>query len=149
MASYNQQKLDLKPGESLINVDYSESYSNSQQDEVHSAYFGQQNFSIFTSCSYYPRDNLTKVPMVVIRESNDHSRIAAFSCIVTIIDELKKLLGELHKVILWSDGCFSQFRFKLVFPLLTHFYQNIALQWNYKKAHHGKGPMNGVEGTIK
>ena len=34
MTSYNQQKLDLKPGETFIHVDYSESYSNSQQDEV-------------------------------------------------------------------------------------------------------------------
>ena len=51
VASYNQQKLDLKPGEALIHVDYSESYNNSQQDEVQSAYFDQQNFSIFTSCS--------------------------------------------------------------------------------------------------
>jgi len=66
---------------------------NSQQNEVQSAYFGQQNFSIFTSCSYYRdsgEDNLTKVPMAVISESNDHSRIAAFSCIVAIIEELKK-----------------------------------------------------------
>ena len=64
VASYNQQKLDLKPGEALIHVDYSESYSNSQQDEVQSTYFGQQNFSIFTSYSYYRdsgEDNLTKV----------------------------------------------------------------------------------------
>ena len=138
MTSYNQQKLDLKPGETLIHVDYSESYSNSQQDEVQSAYFGQQNFSIFTSCSYYRNSG------EVISESNNHSRIAAFSCIVTIVDELKKLTNKLRKVILWSDGCSSQFRSKFVFALLTHFDRNIALQWNY-----GKGPMDGVGGTIK
>ena len=152
VASYNQQKLDLKPEETLIHVDYSESYSNLEQDEVQSAYFGQQNFSIFTSCSYYcdsGEDNLTKVPVAGIRESNDHSRIAAFSCIVTTVDELKKLKGELRKVILWSDGCSSRFRSKFVFALLTHFDRNIALQWNYNEAHHGKGLMGGVGGTIK
>ena len=152
VASYNQQKLDLKSGEALIHVDYSKSYSNSQQDEVQSAYFGQQNFSIFTSCSYY-RDSgevsLTKVPLVVTSESNDHSRITAFSCIVTIVDELKKLMGELRKIILPSDGCSSQFRSKFVFALLTHLDQNIALQWNYNEAHYGKEPMGGAGGTIK
>ena len=124
VACYNQQKLDLKPGETLIHVDNSESYRNSQQDEVQSAYFGQQNFSIFTSCSNYRdsgEDNLTKVPMAVISESNHHSTIAAFSCIVTIVDELKKLMGELSQMILWSDGCSSQFLSKFVFVLLTHF----------------------------
>ena len=123
-ASYNQQELDLKPGEALIHVDYSESHSDLQQDEVQSAYFGRQNFSIFTSCSYYRDsgvDSLTKVPMEVISESNDHSRISAFSYIVTIVDELKKLMGELRKVILWSDSCSSQFRSVFVFALLTHF----------------------------
>ena len=115
-------------------------------------YFGQQNFSIFTSCSYYHNsgeDNLTKVPMAGISESNDNSRIAAFSCIVTIVDELKKLMGELCNVILWSDGCSSQFRSEFVFAVLTHFDRNIALQWNYDEACHCKGPMDGVGGTIK
>ena len=110
MPSYKQQKLNLKPGEALIHVDYSESYSISQQYEVQFAYFGQQNFSMFISCSYYQEsgeDNLTKVPMAVIRESNIHSRIAAFGCIATIVSELKNLMGETRKVILWSDGCSS------------------------------------------
>ena len=69
MASYNQQKLDLKPG--IIYANYSDSYSNLQHDEIQSAYFGKQNFSIFTSCSYYHDsggENLTKVPMAVISD---------------------------------------------------------------------------------
>ena len=107
---------------------------------------------MFTSCSYYRdsgEDNLTKVPMAVISESNDHSRIATFSCIVTIVDELKKLMDGLCNVILWCDGCSSQFRSKFVFALLTHFYRNIALQGNYNEAGHGKGLVDGVGVTIK
>ena len=47
VASYNQQKLDLKPVGILIYVDYSKSCSNSQQYEVQSACFGQQNSLAF------------------------------------------------------------------------------------------------------
>ena len=72
--------------------------------------------------------------MAVISESNDRSRITAFSCIFSD--------G-------WSDGCSSKFRSKFVFALLSHFDRNIALQWNYNEAHHGKGPMEGVGATIK
>ena len=86
---------------------------------------------------------LTKVPMAVISESNDHSRIAGLSCIAAIVDELKKLMGKL------CNRCSLQFRSKFAFALLTHFDWNIALQWNYNKAHHGKGPMESVRGTIK
>ena len=47
VASYNKQKDELKTGEALIYVDYSESYNNTQQEEIQSAYFGQQNFFFF------------------------------------------------------------------------------------------------------
>ena len=40
VASYNKQKHDLKTGEALIHVDYSQSYHNTQQDEISSVYFG-------------------------------------------------------------------------------------------------------------
>ena len=33
-ATYNKQKDELKTGEALIHVDYSESYNNTQQDEI-------------------------------------------------------------------------------------------------------------------
>ena len=40
VASYDKQKDELKTGEALIHVDYSESYNNTQQDEIQSACFG-------------------------------------------------------------------------------------------------------------
>ena len=75
-ARYNKQKDELKTAEELINVDYNESYNNTQKDEIQSAYFGQQNFSIFTFCSYYcevEQGNLAKIPIAVINGSSDHS----------------------------------------------------------------------------
>ena len=48
VASYNKQKDELKTGEALIHVHYSESYNKTQQDGIQSAFFGQQHFSIFT-----------------------------------------------------------------------------------------------------
>ena len=36
--SYNLQKAELKEGEALVHVDYSESYKNKQQNEIQSAY---------------------------------------------------------------------------------------------------------------
>ena len=49
-ARYNKQRDDLKTAETLIYLVYSKTYNNTQQDEIQSAYFGQQNFSIFASC---------------------------------------------------------------------------------------------------
>ena len=46
-------------------------------------------------------------------------------------------------------GCASQFRSKLVFKLLTLIHPDIGLEWHYNKAHHGKGLMDGIGGTVK
>ena len=104
VASYNKQKDQLKTGEALIHVDYSESYNNTQHDEVQSAYFGRQNFSFFTSCSHYSeaeQGNLARIPIAVISQSSDYSQIAAFTCTNAIVNELKRRMKDsLKKVIL-------------------------------------------------
>ena len=97
VASYNKEKYKLKTGEALIHVDHSGSYNNTQQDEIQSAYFGQQNFNIFTSCSYYheaKQGDLAKIPMTVISKSSDQSRIAAFTCTNVIINKFKKKMKD-------------------------------------------------------
>ena len=108
---YNKQKDEVNTAEALIHVDYSESYNNIQQDQTQIAYIGQQNFSIFTSCSYFreaEQGDLAKIPIALIDESSDHSWIAALTCTNAFFNELKKRMKDsLKKVILWSHGCSS------------------------------------------
>ena len=145
----------METGECLIQVDYSEGYHNKDQDEIQSAYFGHETFSIFTACGYFrPNDSakLEKVPLTIVSEANDHSRIASFTCVskvIECIEERLPLLTSLRRVYIWSDGCASQFRSRYVFSLLTHLHPSKDIEWNYNEAHHGKGPMDGIGGTIK
>ena len=32
---------------------------------------------------------------------------------------------------------------------MTHFDKSVQLEWHYNDDHHGKGPMDGVDGTIE
>ena len=76
-------------------ADYSENYSNIQQGEIQSAYFGHDSLSIFTVC-YYDGD-LINENITIISETSDHSRIAAFACIDKVFDfvwEKHNLLPE-------------------------------------------------------
>ena len=62
---------DLRPEEVLIYVNYSESYSKAQQDEIQSVYFEHQNFSVFTLFFYYrekEQAHLVNVPMIAISD---------------------------------------------------------------------------------
>ena len=115
-AAYNQCKTGLEQGEAIFHVDYSESYKNKQQDEIQSAYFGQSSFSLFTACVYHldGNDSLYKRPITVVSESSDHSRLAALTCSDFVMKEVEKHIF-LKKIIIWSDGCASQFRSRYVF----------------------------------
>ena len=149
-SAYNACKIDLAPGEALIHIDYSESYKNKQQDEIQSAYFGQPSLSLFTACVYHLDSigDLVERPITVVSESSNHSRIAALTCIDFVIKEVEKQM-KLTKAIIWSDGCAAQFRFRFVFKLLSTYRPNLLIDWHYNEAHHGKGPMDGIGGTIK
>ena len=91
-ASYNGLKENLKAGEILLHVDYSQNYVNLQQGEIQSAYFGHDCFSLFTACCYL-RDDTGKIineNVTVISEASDHSRIAAFSCVNKVFDFIRE-----------------------------------------------------------
>ena len=153
VASYNKQKDELKTGEAITHVDCSESYNNTQKDEIQSVYFGQQNFSIFTSCSCYreaEQSDLAKISIAVISESSDLSRIVAFNCSNTIVNELRKRMKDwLKKVILWSDGCSLQFQSKYMFASMIHFDKSVQLEWHYNEVGYGKSVTDSVGRTIK
>ena len=89
---YNRLKENLKTNEFIIHVNYSENYKDEEQDEIQSAYFGHNSFSIFTRCCYTRGIDGTPLNenFIVTSEATDHSRIAAFSCINLIIDSLQK-----------------------------------------------------------
>lgn len=152
-SAYVQQKQDLTAADLLVHVDFAENYKNDQQDEIQSAYFGHQSFSLFTSCCYFldEEQKLDHKSIVVITESSDHNRITSMSSlkqVVEIAEEWTK--RKFHRLIVWSDGMGSQFRSRFVFKILSAtILVDKSLSWFYNERHHGKGPMDGVGGTLK
>ena len=60
---------------------------------------------------------MAKIPITVISESSDHSRIAAFTCSNAIVNELKKRIKDsLKKVILWSEDAHGNFALNMGLP---------------------------------
>ena len=55
----NNVKTNLQEKrEILIQVYYSENYTNKDQGQLQSAYFGQKSFSLFTACCYLKVDGV-------------------------------------------------------------------------------------------
>ena len=89
---------NLEEGEILVHVDYSENYNNKQQDEIKSAYYGHEQFTIYTVCVYSTeRDivsNKTKVGvnnLAFVTPDNVHSCEVTFVLNKTILLNMKSL----------------------------------------------------------
>ena len=151
--AYNEHKASLTTNDLLVHVDFAESYRNDQQDEIQSAYFGNQSFSLFTSFCYYltDTDNLGQKSVVVVTEKSDHNRITSMSCLKKVIETIETQCGKIfNNIVVWSDGMGAQFRSKFIFQHLAgNLFPDKSLSWYYNERHHGKGPMDGVGGTIK
>ena len=100
--------------EILIQVDYSENYTNIDQGQVKSAHFGQKLFSIFTACCYLKIDSvILNENVTVTSKANDHSRSAAMSSLRKVLPYVREKHRPEGSLILhfWSDGFSGQFYF--------------------------------------
>ena len=76
---HNNVKDNLEENEVLVHVDYSKSYSDKDQQEIQSAYFGHNTLSIFTACYCFRGGDgeVVSKNITVTSNATDHSRIAA------------------------------------------------------------------------
>ena len=136
----------------LVHVNFAENYRNDQQNEIQSAYFGNQSFSLFTSCCYFKctKSEIRNKSVVLVTENSDHGKMTSISCLKKGIDTVEIKCGKsLTNLVLWSDGMGAQFRSRFIFQLLTgKMFLNKPLYWFYNEPNHGKVPMDDVDGTI-
>ena len=128
-------------------------HENKQQRENRSAYFDHTRLSIFTTCCYL-RDAKNKMiceSVTISSELSDHSRAAAITSVLIVIDHLreKQHVPLKNNFIVWSDGFSAQFQSQFVFKLLSRIDSCLNITWCYNERHHGKGHINGTGGTLK
>lgn len=143
----------MKIGEYVVICDLAENYTFVTQEEVQSSHWNKQQVTIFPMAVYYEEGEILKpFSFAVISEELKHlsTDVYHFQCkLVQFIknnSQLKKV-----KIIYFSDGCAAQFKNKKNFiNLCNHLNDfNIAAEWNFFATAHGKGPADGIGGTIK
>ena len=108
-AFYNNVKNNLAKNDIVIHVDYSESCDNKQDREIQSVNYGHTTFSIFAACCYFlDADNrVTCNSIAITSELPDHSRAAAITCVLKLIEHMREKHQHLPlkiNSIKWSDG---------------------------------------------
>ena len=85
-STYVNIRENLMKRELLTNLDFSENYSNQNQNEIYSAYFGNNSFSLFTACAICNNQGKNeKVSITITTEGSDKSRVTSISCVDFLI----------------------------------------------------------------
>jgi hypothetical protein len=132
----------------LIQVDYSENYSITFQDEVQGAHWFKKQISVFTVVIWHKNHT---VSWVITSDNLDHNKRAVVTFLKEILDYVTETYHGVSKISFWSDGSAAQFKNKFIFASLVKF-QNlykITLTWSFFPTAHGKGPCDALGGSSK
>jgi len=150
----------LKPGEFVVVGDFSENYSFVLQDAAQSFHWNNLQATLHPFVCYYAasnhddgdeQSNIEHLSFVVISESNSHDTIAVHLFQRVLIEFLTNTIRKPTKILYFSDGCAAQYKNRKNFVNLCHHEDDFGMpaEWHFFATSHGKGPCDGVGGTVK
>ena len=132
--------------------DFAENYSFVVEDKIQSFHWNNEMATVHPFVAYYKTGTIINyVNFVVISECNTHDTVAVHLYIKLFLKFLKNLLPLTKKIIYFSDGCAGQYKNCKNFINLCHHKEDFGIEaeWNFFATSHGKGPCDGVGGTVK
>ena len=129
----------------LLQVDFSENYTCQHQDEIQSAHWQQSQVSLFTAAVWYNGELHSKV---ITSDNLTHSKDTVIAYVDTLLEDIP---SQYNEVSIWTDGPASQFKNRYIaasIPVLEKKH-NVTIHWNFFATSHGKGPVDGIGGSVK
>lgn len=116
------------------------------QDEIQSAHWQQHQVSLFTAAIWHSEDIYS---YVLVSDNIDHTKNTIVAYMDRLLEELS--LKSIEEVNIWSDGPSSQFKNKFIAESIKILEKKHGKKiiWNYFATSHGKGPVDGIGGSIK
>lgn len=145
------KKASLQDGEVVITCDFAENYTFVLQDEVQSYHWNNSQCTIHPFVVYFnDKGELNHLSFIIISDALRHDTVAVQLFISKLLEYLKSKI-TVKKAIFISDGAASQYKNKKKFVSLCGFKDkyNIDAEWHFFATSHGKGPCDGIGGTLK
>uniref|UniRef100_UPI00358EEC48 uncharacterized protein n=1 Tax=Myxine glutinosa TaxID=7769 RepID=UPI00358EEC48 len=149
-------KNTLEPGVFLVIADFAENYSFVVQDASQSFHWNNLQATIHPFVCYYRQSMQDKTPehinFAIISECNIHDTVAVHLFQKLFLQFLTTKFGQRpKKVCYFSDGCAAQYKNRNNFSNLCLHEEDFGVpaEWHFFATSHGKGPSDGVGGTIK
>lgn len=153
------QKRNIGVNEILIQIDFSENYIAKCHSEIQSMHFGasKKQISLHTGIYYYRETYESSVKSQTfcsVSNNLDHQAHAIWAHLDEILLQLARSFPDTTRLIFASDGPTSQYKnrnncYLLLKKIPTYFKNLKDLAWNFSESGHGKGPMDGVGGSLK
>ena len=150
----NELKLVLNANEYIVMCDFAENYSFILQDEVQSFHWNNSQATIHPFVIYFKNADhtLSHISYVIISDCLSHDTTAVHLYQQHLMQYMKRKFQRKPKHIYYfSDGSAAQFKNRKNFINLcfheTDF--SVSAEWHFYATSHGKGPCDGVGGTVK
>lgn len=148
-----KQQEKLGPGEFFVSCDFAENYSFVIQNEAQGYHWNNAQATIHPFVIYYRGENnsLEHINFIVISNCMIHDSVAVNLYIDKLVEFLRTKFEIIKKIIYISDGAASQYKNKKNFCTVVHHFRDyqIECEWHFYATSHGKGPCDGIGGTVK
>jgi hypothetical protein len=96
-------------------------------------------------------DSTKHISFVVISESNTHDTVAVHLFQRLLLKFLAEKVSTPKHIVYFSDGCAAQYKNRKNFINLCYHEEDfgVTAEWHFFATSHGKGPCDGVGGTVK
>jgi len=149
----NEKKSKFMKNERIVICDFSENYAFIIQNSVQGIHWNNDQVTIHPFSIYYKDDKneLKLKSFVSMSECLCHDTVVVHLFQRQLVHYIKSDLQEIEKIIYFSDGASGQYKNKKNFINLTHHKQDfkLAAEWHFFPTSHGKGPCDGIGGTLK
>ena len=146
-------KTKLMPGEVIVLGDFSENYGFVVQDASQSFHWTNDQVTLHPFVVYFTDNgnNLQHLNFVVISDHLIHDTVAVYCFQRKLHTYLAETCSEVRKVFYFLDGSSAQYKNGKNFANLTCHRQDFSsdAEWHFFATAHGKGPCDGLGGTVK
>ncbi|XP_013401704.1 uncharacterized protein LOC106167464 [Lingula anatina] len=146
-------KQNLPNNEVFIHMDFAQNYSCKTAEEIQSAYWNSSQVTLHPIVIYFRGSDGSLEHRSYVAVSN--TLVHASSTVIAILDKLYSMelmeLQNVQHIHYWTDSPTSQYRNRYIFDFILRHTERYGMPatWNYFESGHGKGPCDGVGGTVK
>ena len=132
-------------------MDFAENYTCQASEEVQSAYWNASMVTSHPAVSYMSlEEKMEHTSRVFVSDKLGHNSGTVFA-IMKLISEMKAATPDLKHIHYYTDSPTSQYCNKTIFYIVSRHKSlfGASASWNHFEAGHGKGPCDGVGGSVK